>query len=79
MAIVSALLTSSWLGLSVIDQPLIGPGRKRIMNVTRLMVHGESEVHATLIGIDTDNPDLFSFTPVYVKENVPPFKPTAKP
>ena len=63
----------------IIDQPLIGPGRKRIMNVTRLMVHGEDEVHATIVGIDTDNPDLFSFTPVYIKENIPSFKPAAKP
>lgn len=63
----------------VIDQPLIGPGRKRILNVTRLMVHGEDEVHATLIGIDTDNPDLFSFTPVYVQENIPAPKPAVKP
>lgn len=63
----------------LIDQPLIGPGRKRIMNVTRMMVHGEDEVHATIVGIDTDNPDLFSFTPVYIQENIPPFKPAAKP
>ena len=63
----------------VIDQPLIGPGRRRIMNVTRLMVHGDSEVHATLINVDTDNPDLFSFKPVYIRENIPPFKPATKP
>jgi hypothetical protein len=59
----------------VIDQPLIGPGRKRIMNVTRLMVHGEDEVHATLINVDTDDPDLFSYKPVYIQENITPFKP----
>jgi hypothetical protein len=63
----------------VIDQPLIGPGRKRIMNVTRLMVHGEDEVHATMINVDTDDPDLFSYKPVYIQENIPPFKPAAKP
>ena len=63
----------------VIDQPLIGPGRQRIMNVTRLMVHGASEVHATLVTIDTNEADLFSFTPVYIQENIPPFKPAAKP
>ena len=63
----------------VIDQPLIGPGRRRIMNVTRLMVHGESEVHATLVMVDTDDPDLFSFRPVYIQENIPPFKPAPKP
>ena len=59
----------------VIDQPLIGPGRRRIMNVTRLMVHGENEVHATLVNIDTDDPDLFSYKPMYIPENIPPFKP----
>ncbi len=63
----------------VIDQPLIGPGRKRIMNVTRLMVHGADEVHATLVNIDTDDPDLFSFKPIYIPENIPPLKPAAKP
>jgi hypothetical protein len=63
----------------IIDQPLIGPGRQRIMNVTRLMVHGSSEVHATLISIDTDDPDLFSYRPIYIRENIPPFKPAAKP
>lgn len=63
----------------VIDQPLIGPGRRRIMNVTRLMVHGENEVHATLVNVDTDDADLFSYKPVYIQENIPPFKPTAKP
>ena len=63
----------------VIDQPLLGPGRKRIMNVTRLMVHGDSEVHATLVSIDTDDPDLFSYKPIYIPENIPPFKPADKP
>ena len=63
----------------VIDQPLIGPGRRRIMNVTRLMVHGEDEVHATLVSIDTDDPDLFSFKPFYIPDNIRPFKPAAKP
>ena len=63
----------------VIDQPLIGPGRNRIMNVTRLMVHGDSEVHGTLVLVDTDDPDLFSYKPVYIPANIPPFKPVAKP
>ena len=63
----------------IIDQPLIGPGRKRIMNVTRLMVHGEDEVHATQVSVDTDDPDLFSFRPFYIQENIPAFKPAAKP
>ena len=63
----------------VIDQPLIGPGRKRIMNVTRLMVHGDAEVHGTLVTVDTDDADLFSYKPVMIPENIPPFKPAAKP
>jgi hypothetical protein len=63
----------------VIDQPLIGPGRRRIMNVTRLMVHGEDEVHATLVMVDSDDPDLFSYKPIYIQENIPPFRPAAKP
>jgi hypothetical protein len=63
----------------VIDQPLMGPGRQRIMNVTRIMVHGDTEVHGTLVMVDTDDPDLFSYKPVYIPENIPPFKPPAKP
>ena len=59
----------------VIDQPLIGPNRRRLMNVTRLMVHGEDEVHGTLVHVDTDNPDLFTFQPVYIPENLPTVKP----
>ena len=58
----------------VIDQPL-RDGRQRIMNVTRLMVHGEAEVHGTLVSIDTDDPDLFSYHPFYVRENMPALKP----
>ena len=63
----------------VIDQPLIGPGRQRIMNVTRIMVHGDTEVHGTLVMVDTDDADLFSYKPVYVPENISPFKPAPKP
>jgi hypothetical protein len=63
----------------VIDQPLVGPGRQRIMNATRLMVHGDTEVHGTLVMVDTDDPDLFSYKPVYIPENIPPFRPAAKP
>lgn len=62
----------------IIDQPLFGPGRRRIMNVTRIMVHGDSEVHGTLVHVDTDNPDLFSYQPVYIPENMPAWKPAAK-
>lgn len=63
----------------LIDQPLIGPGRQRIMNVTRLMVHGEHEVHGTLVHVDTGHPDLFSYQPVFIHENIPAWKPAATP
>jgi hypothetical protein len=63
----------------LIDQPLIGPDRRRIMNVTRLMVHGEHEIHGTLVHVDTDNPDLFSYQPVFIRENMTGWKPAAQP
>ena len=63
----------------IIDQPLFGPGRQRIMNVTRIMVHGDTEVHGTLVAVDTEDPDLFSYKPVYIPENIPAWKPAAKP
>ena len=63
----------------IIDQPLIGPGRQRIINVTRVMVHGDNDVHGTLIHVDTSNPDLFSYQPVYIRENMPAWKPAPKP
>jgi hypothetical protein len=63
----------------VIDQPLYGAGRARLMNVTRLMVHGDTEVHGTLIVVDTDDPDLFSYKPIYIPENFPSPKPSVQP
>ncbi len=59
----------------VLDQPLLGPARTRIQNVTRLMVHGDKEVHGTLISVDSDDRDLFSYKPVQIPENVPAWKP----
>jgi hypothetical protein len=61
----------------IIDQPLFGPGRRRIANVTRIMVHGDREVHGTLVHVDTDNSDLFSYQPVYIPENMPAWTPAA--
>lgn len=55
----------------LIDQPLIGSGRTRIMNVMRLMVHGDREVHGTLILVDTDDPAVFAFKPVLIPANFP--------
>jgi hypothetical protein len=63
----------------VIDQPLIGPGRARIMNATRVMVHGDKEIHGILVHVDPDDPDVFSYRPVYVPENMPGFKPASRP
>ena len=63
----------------VIDHPLLGPGRTRIMNATRLMVHGDQEIHGVLIGGEPDDPDVFSYKPILVPENMPAFKPAAKP
>jgi hypothetical protein len=63
----------------LIDQPLIGPGRVRISNATRVMVHGDKEVHGVLIHVDSDDPDVFSYRPIYVPENMPTFKPAPTP
>ncbi len=63
----------------VLDQPLIGPGRARIQNAFRLMVHGDKEVHGTLVTIDTDDSDVFSFKPVLIRENIPAWKAAPKP
>jgi len=59
----------------VIDQPLIGPGRARISNATRVMVHGDKEIHGVVIHVDSDDPDVFSYRPIYVPENMPAFRP----
>ncbi len=40
---------------------------------------GDKEVHATLITIETDDSDLFSYKPVQIPENVPAWKPVVKP
>jgi hypothetical protein len=58
----------------VIDKPL-RLNRQLLTNVTRLMVFGDQEVHGVLITVDTDNPDVFSFTTLMVPENLPASKP----
>jgi pimeloyl-ACP methyl ester carboxylesterase len=58
----------------VIDKPL-RQNRQLIPNVTRLMVFGDNEVHGVLITVDTDNPDIFSFSTLMVPENLPAAKP----
>lgn len=59
----------------LIDQPLTGSGRKRVMNVVRLMVHGDREVHGTLVEVDTDDPAVFAFRPVLIPANFPRAQP----
>lgn len=45
-----------------LDQPLIGTDKKRVQNVTRLVVHGEKNVHATLVDVHPERPHQpFSF------------------
>jgi len=38
-------------------------------NFTRLEVYGSARVHGVQVGIDTDTPGVFSFTPIMVPEN----------
>ena len=54
----------------VVDKPL-RQNRQLIPNVTRLMVFGDVEVHGVKITVDTDNPDVFSFSTLMVPENLP--------
>ncbi len=58
----------------VIDKPL-RQNRQLITNVTRLMVFGDAEVHGVLITVDTNNPDVFSFSTMMAPENLPAGKP----
>ena len=58
----------------VIDKPL-RQNRQLIPNVTRLMVFGDAEVHGVRISVDTENPDVFSFSTLMVPENLPSTKP----
>jgi hypothetical protein len=45
-----------------LDQPLVGADMKRVSNVTRLVVHGAQNVHATLIDVQPARPQQpFSF------------------
>ena len=55
----------------VIDRPLMGPNHVRILNATRIMVPGGKEVHGIMVGVDTGDPDIFTFKPVMIPENMP--------
>lgn len=52
----------------VIDNPLSKAG-KVLTNVTRLMVMGESQVHAVQVMVDPADPAVFAFKPLIVPAN----------
>ena len=49
----------------VVDRPFKNRNDKPIPNVLRLEVFGAPDVHAVRVTVDTDNPDLFSFSPLF--------------
>lgn len=53
----------------LIDQPF-DPGGRRLDTVTRLMVFGDADVHGVLITADTGKPEVFSYTPVVIPQNL---------
>ncbi|MBI2236725.1 MAG: hypothetical protein HYU60_07245 [Magnetospirillum sp.] len=46
-----------------VDKPLMRD-KRRVMNFTRLEVFGEDDTHAVLVGVDPDDPEVFSFLPL---------------
>lgn len=55
----------------VIDQPLkAADGKTPLQTFTRLQVMGADHVHAVRVLVDPDNPAVFSFQPLMVKENM---------
>ena len=62
----------------IVDKPLY-QNRQLIYNVTRMMVFGDNEVQGTMVTVDTDDPDVFSFRTLTVPENIPAAKPAPKP
>ena len=57
----------------LIDKPAY-LNRRLVYNITRLMVFGENEVQGVVVGVDPDDPDVFSFRTLTVPENVNPVK-----
>ena len=49
----------------VIDRPFKNASDKPIQNVVRLEVFGAPDVHAVRVKVDTDDPALFSFSPLF--------------
>lgn len=62
----------------VVDKPL-RQNRQLISNVTRVMVFGDADVHGVKINVDTDKPEVFSFSTLMVPENLRAAAPAAKP
>lgn len=58
----------------LIDKPLFFE-RQLVYNVTRLMVFGENDVQGVVVGVDPDDPDVFSFRTLTVPENVNAVRP----
>lgn len=54
-----------------IDQPFVhADGKTPLENVTRLQVMGAERVHGVRVLADPDNPDVFSFQPLMIPENL---------
>ena len=56
-----------------IDKPLYaeeGSDKNRVLNFTRVETFGDDDVHRLRFTIDTSDPDVFSFQPEIVEENV---------
>ena len=49
----------------VIDQPFKGKSGRPMQNLVRLEVYGAPEVHAVRVTVDTDNPSVFGYTPLF--------------
>ena len=58
-----------------IDKPLCaqeGEESSRLMNFTKVETFGNADVHWVRASVDTRNPEVFSFQPEIVEENVTP-------
>ena len=54
-----------------IDQPLVSSVSKRkIENFTRVETYGNPDVHWVRVGVDWRDPNVFTFHPMHVKENL---------
>lgn len=53
-----------------VDRPLKDSRDQPIQNVTRLEVFGFPHHHLVRVDVDTESPDLFSFAPLLIRENL---------